>query len=484
MLPVLHSLPHAGESKDKKEKLQGKEKKNEEASVSTSIQPSVPPATESRTNPSLPPTERGMDDTEGKDGKVKMVQAEPLGKEKETPPVENMQKREEEASTSKPKDELMKVKHVVAGDKELGSGPCVSSPHSLRNIDSIVNKHLGDFSSEMQLILQEENVHCSFPQSPHSTSNKDAAVHSHTPPHTLISQFSQYVSFYNHCPPVQNYVSSLQDSIDSMLTELDDSWPMRHEPDTSRTNTDATLASKVSAFVSSIRAANVVNDGLFGDLTADLCASVSQTPTPGAGDEMWQPHTITRQFPDVTNRNSPNSDVTLSLTTSAFSSVYNPNNTSVLHPPPSMSPQSHWTPQPSHTVEIKRTVPPNIGQIEDDGITTTVHCTAAVEGVSSFAGTNSEVTLPGFSGVSKPLMEPTHPSERLSSPASVSVPGPCSGPAPQATDLSSLISQLKPEVFNNLVEIIKDVKRNSVQFYLHATESKDQVYEDVKVRCE
>ncbi|XP_032369638.1 uncharacterized protein LOC116687986 isoform X2 [Etheostoma spectabile] len=46
--------------------------------------------------------------------------------------------------------------------------------------------------------------------------------------------------------------------------------------------------------------------------------------------------------------------------------------------------------------------------------------------------------------------------------------------------LSSLISQLQPEVFNSLVEIIKDVKKHSLQFYLHSPEPGDQVHEDVK----
>ncbi|XP_070759390.1 protein TASOR [Enoplosus armatus] len=472
----------AGVSKDREEKLQGKEKTNKEQFISASIQPSVPPALERRTNPSPPATEREKEDAEGKTGEVKELQAEPLEEEMETQLFEKVQ-REEEVDEEKEVEML----HVVASDAEQKGqakelSPPVSSPSSrpLRDIDRIVDKHLGNFSSEMQLLLQEDGIHYSFPQSPHSTSNTETTALQHTLPHTPISQFSQYVSFYNPCPPVQDYVSSLQDSINSMLTEFDDRWPS-HRPVTGRTNADAALACRVSAFVSSIRAANANtgrdDDGLCGELTAaDAGASVSQTPALSRGGEVWQPHTITKQFPDATNnRNPPTSNVTLSVTTSASGSVYKSTNTAVLHPSPNKSPQSHWKPQQSHTLEINRTVAQNVRQAQDNSTSRTVHCTTGGEGSrSSLAGTNCNVTLPGFSGVPKPSSPP------VSSPASASVPRPGTGPAPPATALSSLISQLQPEVFNSLVEIIKDVKRNSLQFYLHSTESEDQVYEDVK----
>lgn len=475
-------------SKDREEKPQGKEKKNEEPS----IQPSIPPAMERRTDPTPPPTAgREKDDAEGKTGEVKLkLQVEPLEEERETRPIEEIQRKggDEAREHKQEEEEVVEIVRVVGSDeeqkgeaKELAGGslssPSVSSPPSrlLRHIDSIVDKHLGDFSSEVQLVLQEENIHYSFPQSPHSTSNTDATALQHTLPHASISQFSQYVSFYNPCPPVQDYVSSLHEGINSMLTELDDSWPSHKQPAISRTHTDAALASKVSAFVSSIRAANAKtgrddddDDGLCGELTA---ADV------GAG-EVWQPHAVTKQFPDATNCTNPSSPhATLSATTSASGSVYKPANTDVLHAPPDMSPQPHWKPQQSPTLEINRTVAHSMIQTQDSSITRTVHCTAGVEGGT----TGCEASLAGFSSVSKPLTESSHPSEPVSSLPSVSVPGPGSAPAPPATALSSLISQLQPEVFNNLMEIIKDVKRNSPLFYLHSTEPEDRVHEEVKV---
>ncbi|XP_031157236.2 protein TASOR isoform X2 [Sander lucioperca] len=476
-LSATASREFAGVFKDREEKPQGKEKKNEEPSMSASIAP----APERTTNLSPQPDER---------------EKEVLEEEKESQPVEKVQKREQEGVGEGKKDEKEEVEmmHVVASDSDneqkgeatelVGSSlfsPSVSLPPS--RLDNIVDKHLGDFSSEIQLLLQQQSINYSFPQSPHSISNTQAPAPQHTPPHTLISQFSQYVSFYNPCPPVQDYVSSLQDSIEGILTEFNDSWPS-HKAGTSRTVVDDALASRVSDFVSSIRAANAKtgrdDDGLCGELTAaDVGDSVSQNPALSRGGEVWQPHTLTIQVPNATNNRNPStSHVTLS--TSASGSIYKPTDASVLIPPINKSPQSHWNPQQSHTLEITRTVIHNARQTQDNSTTRTVHCTAGVEGGSSLAGANSEVTLPGFSGVSKPLTEPSRPSELLSSPPSESIPGPGTGPAPPAMALSSLISQLQPEVFSSLVEIIKDVKRNSLQFYLHSPEPEDQVHEEVK----
>ncbi|XP_027135126.1 uncharacterized protein tasora isoform X2 [Larimichthys crocea] len=451
------------------EKPQGKEKKNEDPSISASVQPSTTPAPERRADSSPSPTEREKEDTV----EVKEVQAKPLQEEKDTHPVKKVQKVEVEMIPLAESDEKQKGE-----SKELEVGVSLSPTRPLRHIDSIVDRHLSDFSSDMQVILQEESVHFSFPQAPHSTSNTTA--HRHTHSHTPISQFSQYVSFYHPCPPVQDYVCSLQDSISSMLTELGESLP-GHQPGTSRTNTDATLACKVSAFVSSIRAANAKmekdddDDGLCSAPTAaDVDASVSQTPSLCRGGQVWQTHASTEQFPDATNRNPQTSHLTLPVTTSVFGSVYKPTNSPVLTPPhPNDSPPLHWKPQQSCTLEINRTVAHNIRQTQDSSVTRTMHCNAGVEDGSSLAGTSSEMTLPGFGAVSKPLTEASHLSEPASNSASVSIPGPGSA-------LSSLISQLQPEVFNSLVEIIKDVRRNSLQFYLHSTEPEDQVFEDVK----
>lgn len=428
-------MAFTGVSKDRAKKPQGTEKKKDEPSISVSIQPSIPPAPERRTSPSPAPTEREKEDGQ-----------ELLEGENETQPFEKVQKREEKEAGERMRDEEMVEKmYVVVSDEEQKGeaeeqvdGSLFSSSISLppSGLDGIVDKHLGKFSSDIQLLLQEQSIHYSLPQSQHSTSTQRPQ---HTLPHTLISQFSQYVSFYNTRPPVQDYVTTLQERIDSMMLELDDRWPS-HKPGTGRPEADAALESRVSDFVSSIRAANANtgrddDDGLCCELTAaDVGASVSQNPALSRGSDVWQPHaTTTKQVTDATDRNSPTLRVTISVTTSASDS----SDTSVRIPPPAESSQSHGEPPQSHTLEIN-------------------------------------------SGGGKPSTEPSQSSVPVSSSASASVAGSATVPAPPAAALSSLISQLQPEVFNSLVKIIKDVKRNSVQFYLHNIEPEDQVLEDVR----
>lgn len=305
-----------------------------------------------------------------------------------------------------------------------------SSPSScpFGHIDSIVERHLGHFSAEMQLVLQQQSVAYSYPASvvpPESTAVQ------HGLPYQPISQFSQYVSFYNPCPPVQDYVSSLQDNIESMLTEVVRDWPHRR-------NGDAALASEVDAFVSSIRASKEDSDG--GELTA-ADTGVCQNPVSSTEGHVWQQQRASGDLPDAA-KPDPRAAV------SASSSISRP---------PCVSLQSHLTLQSSPTSQSSRHIP-------EDGVSKT-----ASERDGVLGQTNC---------VSDPTAEPPLPAEPASArpPAHAHLRSP-----PPATALSSLIRQLQPEVFDNLMDIIKDVRRNSVQFYLHSSEPGDQVYEDVKV---
>ncbi|CAJ1052004.1 protein TASOR isoform X3 [Xyrichtys novacula] len=444
------SRESAGASRDRGERAQQKDR-----STSSSIHPFLPLAPERRKSPSPHPA-GGEKEAEG----VKGEGAE----EKETvfPAKRELPKKRSEADEGKRNQEMEERvkkgalkeerKESTGSSSFVHDGVSSSPPCSLRGIDTIVDKHLGDFSSEIQLLLQGESIPYSCQQSPHSTSKPETSAFTHA----SISQFSQYVSFYNPCPPVQDYVSSLQDSMSSMLTELEDCWPS-DKPTSSKRN-EASLASTVSAFVSSIRA-NVKTDRDDEELTA----------APSGGD-VWQPLTITKQFSDAeNNRNSPTFRVTLSKTTSVSGS-----GTSVLHPPPLPSTPPPPPPPPSqhsHLLEITRTVPNDLRETQVGATGRTVQRNSGAD------SSNYEVTLPGFSSN---ITEPSPPSEPVCSSASEPVPVPGSGLAPPATALSSLISQLQPEVFNSLVEIIKDVKRNSLQFYLHSSESGDPVYEGIK----
>lgn len=419
------------------------ERKNKPTSAS--VRTSTCPAPERMTSVT-PPTKKGKEDPEENTGEGRKRSDE----KSETRPFGRKEEKLVDLKQKADRDEKQR-----GGAKEVADDSLcplsVSSPPSfpLRHIDTVVDKHLDTLSSELQLILQEENIHYSFPQSPHSTSNTDATADQHARPHAPVSQFSQYVSHYHPSPAVQDYVSSLQDSIDCMLTELDDTWP----------KTDATLATKVSAFLSSIRATEA-KTGTGEVPAADVGASSSRTAS--------QVHKL------INSSNPPASHVTLTVTTSASGSVNKPTSSAVHHRCDT-SPQSHWTPQQSHASEITH----NIRQSQDTSVTRTVYCTAAGEGGRRLVGTNCEVALPAFSGVAKPLSGTGLPTEPGSGLAPVSGPGPCVDRSPPTTGLSSIINQLQPEMFSNLVEIIKDIKRNSVQFYLHGTVPGDN--KDIKV---
>ncbi|XP_074521562.1 protein TASOR isoform X2 [Halichoeres trimaculatus] len=391
----------AGVSKDREERPQGKEETTKDPS--SSVHPSVSTSLERRKNFSPHPAEGAQEREDAN-----------LSKETETQRGGGGGGGEATGGKQNKEVELIQMGGLIS------SPPPPPLPPALRGIDTIVDKHLGDFSSEIQRLLQGESIHYSCQQTPHSSSHVDSAAL----PHLAVSQFSHYVSFHNPCPPVEDYVSSLQDSMSSMLSQFRDGWPSKHA--NSRT-VDAALASTVSAFVSSIRA-NVETDRDDG--------GGGEPAEVDSGGEVWPPLTITKQFSDAANRNSPTFHVTLSESTSGPGSGFKPASAPVLPLPP------------PHALEITRTVVNNIRDTQD-GSSRTVQCTSG--------GENYKVTL-----------------------SAAPDPAPSSDPAPPPTALSSLISQLQPEVFNSLVEIIKDVKRNSLQFYIHCSEPGEPVYEGIK----
>lgn len=326
-------------------------------------------------------------------------------------------------------------------------GPPSWPSRPLGRIDGIVEKHLGDFSAEMQLVLQRESICYSYAESAQVTAESRAVEYSL--PHRPVSQFSQYVSFYNPCPPVQDYLGSLQDNIESMLTELVNDWPSQ-KPARSPGKVDAALANKVSAFVSSIRASKEdLSDGESMAADPALCPKPNP-PTEGGGR---------RRLHDI-----PTLPCAALSTSSSLQVAPN----AAGQQPPCITLPACLTQQSSATSWEGR---------EPSERTTSqpLHCTKASEGDGVFQQTKCEVD---FSCVSDPVTEPSPPPEATSS----RPPTPQLSPPP-ATALSSLISQLQPEVFHNLMDIIKDVRRNSVQFYLHSSEPEDQVYEDIKVRA-
>lgn len=413
---------------------------------------SVSAFVDQRHAPTPPPTDRVMEP----EGEAEQVEEEAKTKRSETRPREDVQKRIKEEpcvfKQIKREEEEMLIdgeQKRKGGMQEQGGGaacsPSVSSSTPSRDIDSIVDKHLGDFASDVELLLQEGSSDCGLPQVSHSlqTSSQQHLL----PPYASLSPFSHYVSFYNPCPPVQDYMSSLKDSISCMLGELDVSWP-KQQADASRDDSDETLAQRVSDFVASFRAES--SEGGRNDEELPVCEEPAADVQPSAFSrvaEVWKPED-TPWTPLSPHQPSSEPD-------SAFGPTY----------------------QPGDAVDINSTIP------HDTGTVRTVVYAADEEGEERLAGANCVVTVPGYGGASDARTKPSPAREPVSSPSAALVQDPDSELVPSTTVLSSVLNQLDPDVLNNLVKIaIKDIKRKSPQFYVHCAVPGDLVYEEVKVK--
>ncbi|XP_029908234.1 protein TASOR isoform X2 [Myripristis murdjan] len=498
----------AGVIKNKEEKPQTTEEEKEKEEP---VLPSHSPAPE-RKGLSPQPTEKQEEAAEEEEGEVIEVENEQVKEGKETKLDEEAENKQEPKADERKEEEAVEEMEGVDDNKPKEEVKKLTERQpSLRDVDSIVKEHLADFSSEMQHLLQEESVHYSFPQCPRPASNTQTSVCTYMLPQAPLTPFSQYVSFYNPCPPVQDYVTSLKDGISSVLTDSQSNWPHHQAPGSLTDANDQLLANTISAFVASIRAGNThgsrdcgVSASCGEPAGASTVSSVGKTPLSSRGGDLWLPNSVSQQCPCDTNSRSPSvpsSHVPLSVATSASfcPSSYNPSSRklegsplpgSVHLPASNQSPQPPWLPQQPHSLEIKRTVSHEaspLRQAQDNSSNRPVYCSTSGEGgTRRLAGPDCEVTLPGFTGVrhsaepTDPLEVGPSPHESISCSASVSAPGFSTGPALPAPALSSLISNLQPEVFSSLVEIIKDVKRNSLQFYFHRTEQEDQVYDEVR----
>ncbi|XP_017286994.1 protein TASOR [Kryptolebias marmoratus] len=438
-----------GVSDEKEMKPPGNEIKKEEPSVSARLDRFGAPAPEPRNTPSPPPTDQVMEsEGEAEEGEEEIQPSEEEQKQtEEEADLCKHVKREEGMMLAEGANEQEKEAEVKGG---ATFPPSVSSNTTCppRDIDSIVDKHLGDFASDIQLLLQEESGNCIFPQLLRSSSNAEAAALQHALPYASLSPFSHYVSFYNPCPPVQDYVSSLKDDISCMLGEIDVSWPKR-QADTSRTDVDETLAQRISDFVASFRAAST-ETGRKEQTAADVDPPVSQSSVFTRVGDIWQS--------EDAHWTPPSPHLPVSDPPSAFGSTYSPEGAS----------------------ENSRTLAQNNPEAQDNGVSRTVVCTTDEESEGSLAGANCIVTVPGYSTGSDTQTDPSQPYEPVSSLSAAFAQETGSEPVPSPKRLSSVINQLNPDVLNNLVEIAKDIKRKSPQFYVHCAVPGDPVYEEVK----
>ncbi|CAL8338366.1 unnamed protein product [Lota lota] len=337
-----------------------------------------------------------------------------------------------------------------------------SAPLLLGDVDGIVKEHLGVFSLDIQHLLQEENVPCSSlphtlhthprqhtlsTEHKHSTALTQSIEHTpstgftrsieHTPsiehiPSTESSRwlagFSQYVSFFSSSAPIQDFVCSLRNDMHSLLLDSQatgtDSLANASLAKVSRTETNVTLASSISDFLAGMRASS--NDG-----SGSAC---------GSSEPLG--HNMMSSVREA--ESGPSSGP-------GFSSP-------LLQPPSEYPPPCEAPPHP-----LLGSTQPSWCPQQSPGL---------LGNSSSLVDADGEGSLHELRD--RPCPDP------VPDPDPIPDPSLGLGQAPPPAAISSLISQLQPEVFSSLVEIIKDVKRNSVQFYVHSSEPEDLLYDHIR----
>ncbi|XP_024121118.1 protein TASOR [Oryzias melastigma] len=336
---------------------------------------------------------------------------------------------EEEKEAEELKPSLVEETHVKLHERQeervvLGGSRQTELLHSARalrpsasscSVDTTVDRNLGDFSSGIQLLLQEEGVDYN--------SHQPSALHSETStsfrmlPYAPIPRLSHYVTFYNPSPPVQDYVVSLQSSFSGMMATFEG---IHASQKADAGHTDASLASTVQDFVASVRAANAPTGR---DDASSVCSDHAELL---AGGELWQSESADW---------SPHPGVAMLDLSSGSGLVYESANVMET----GIKRTENTRPNASITHEVEKDVPTG------------------------------------------PWPTPSeHPCKPCSSAAPAPEPELSPETAPSSKDLNSVIHQLQPDVLNNLLEIIKDIKKNSPQFYIHCPEPRDRVCEEVK----
>ncbi|XP_023811111.1 protein TASOR isoform X1 [Oryzias latipes] len=298
-------------------------------------------------------------------------------------------------------------------------------------VDITVDKHLGDFSSEMQFLLQEEGVYYNSQQPPPSAVHSEPPTCLRTVPCAPIPSFSHYVTLYHPSPPVQDYMVSLQSSLNDMMAAFEGVCASQRAD---AGHADASLANTVRDFVASVRAANAPTGS---DDAPFVCSEQTDGSVRLHAELLGGGGARRSESADC----SPPPGVALPDLSSGSGSVYKSGSGS-------METSTERTQNARATVRIANE--------EEEGVATGPGCTGT-------GPTPSE-----------------HPCKLGTSIAPAPEPEVCPGSAPSSKDLNSVIHQLQPDVLNNLLEIMKDIKKKSPQFYIHCPEAGDRACEEVK----
>ncbi|KAG9260194.1 protein TASOR, partial [Astyanax mexicanus] len=298
-------------------------------------------------------------------------------------------------------------------------------------VDSIVDDQISGFSNEVEDLLREERVY----YIPYSSS------HAHRdPPRTPVPPFSEYVSHFYTPLPVHSYINSFRESVSAYIDPQLSKWE-------STTHPVSHVSSPAHSSVSSS--------------APDVLPSSPLVSAP-----LHSPSTV-----PVTSLALASSLVTTSSTSSTHTPI------------PSSSPAQAKQEQGGlprldvckevHQPALQDMQRANKGQRQAEQ--------SSVRGRSLYQSHQSQGE-PSNGSISSLTVEAQ---SRLVLGAGESAVNarPAIGslavdPAP--ADISSLLSQLQPEVISNLVKIIEGVQKNTVHFYTHSAEEESDVCWEIK----
>ncbi|XP_030633115.1 protein TASOR [Chanos chanos] len=306
--------------------------------------------------------------------------------------------------------EVMEVQNTNLTD-ELKSSHCQDRRTPLNDVDSIVDEQLCDFSSKMMSLLRGERVY-------YTPNYSSSQAHTHTL-QTPMTQFSEYVSHFNTPLPVHGYVSTLHDSIISFI----DSQQTKRDSTADTSSAASSLVhSSTSSFTRPVPAAVPVSvpSHTYPSVPASSSVPLAKPSLCSVPDSLSLSTSVTQ--PLSPHCSSPRIQIDQS-------SLHLQSKCDVKQPDQKV--------QRTHGYMQVEPVPGRLDRQEGRVVLESHHLDA-----------------------SAPLVRDADESMALSSGASSVEAAPAS--------LSSVISQLQPEVISSLVEIIKGVQKNTVHFYIHS----------------
>ncbi|KAI4881039.1 hypothetical protein NFI96_027968 [Prochilodus magdalenae] len=298
----------------------------------------------------------------------------------------------------------------------------------LSGVDCIVDEQISGFSTEVEDLLREERVY----YIPYSSSQAHR-----NPPQTPVAPFSEYVSHFNTPLPVHSYIDSFRDSISAFIDPQQSRWDDMH--------THAVLPSSVSYSTPEV-------------VLSDL--SVSSSP------HIHTPLQSPSTKPTLVSNLSSTSSGSHTLIPS--SSPVQSKQEQARLPHLEVCKEVHQPPlQNRQRTNGQRQAEQGLVNLERQEGRTLYESNQGEVSNGSVSSLTVEAQSRLVLGAGESMAHTRLTNEDVAMPT-----------APAT--ISSLISQLQPEVISNLVKIIQGVQKNTVHFYIHSADEESDVCWEIK----